>query len=129
MKELVYADAQSFFGGPALKSEDVAIPGVGIYRVRELTVSEWRQYQSASVKTKADGRAVFEADQAMLVKLGTVHPSSGQPVFTDADLPKLRGSIGVSRLIPLAKAIYGLCGDSDAEAAEGNAEATNANAS
>lgn len=120
--------ASSFFMASEPETKDVDVPGVGRMRVRVLTVGEWRAYQKASIKT-ANGKATFEPDLATLVRLGTID-SDGRHIFSDTDLPRLRSNVSVSRVMPLAKAIFALCGDSDIETtAEGNSEETTGNAS
>jgi hypothetical protein len=100
----------AFFAAAAvLPTKVVNVPGYGPLSVRGLTSAEYDEFEAASTVKTAAGKQEFKADRAVLVKLGALQNESDEPLFTDADLPKLR-DLPARVLVPVARAILDLSG-------------------
>jgi hypothetical protein len=100
---------KSRFLAASLKPETVVVPGFGPVGVRPLRADEYERFEAACERKGPDGKLVYRTDRAILVRMAAVHPETGEPVFTDDDLPAIR-TMPTAFLLPVARVALKLCG-------------------
>src|SRR5581483_11113292 len=94
-----------FFAASARRFKEVALPDGNKARIRSLTAGEWAGIDSRNVDMKKGGinpTGLRNSDLRLIV--ASVVDGEGNPIFTDADVPKL-GTIDAAVTITLTRAI------------------------